>query len=607
MTEIVNLSDIDFETYKANLKNYLKNQTQFKDYDFIGSNMSVLLDLLAYNTFHNNFYNNMVISEMFLDTSQLRSSVTSHAKSLNYMPRSKRAAAASITVTLAVNDNYPFVLIPAKTLFTSPSVNGSNYKFYTLDSVAVIPENGKYVSEPISIYEGIFSEEKFFISSNKAKTYPIGNVDIDTTTLKVFITNADGVEEEYKVADSLYGLETTSKIFYLQLTTDTYEIYFGRDVFGKQPVANSIMRIEYITTNGPSANGICEFFSPSTISGYNVARILPIGIANGGAVAESNDSIKLNATKSYQIQDRAVTERDYENILKNQFPEIQSISVVGGEELNPPMFGNVYAYVDVKLLDGISENTKDKIKDYIKPRMPIGININIESPNFLYLSLNSTVSYSKNVTNKSPADIRKLVFNNVRSYSDNTLSVFGSNYYHSLLENLINETEASIISNITNTRVYAEKELQLAVRNDFTINFGVELNPITDYAYRAFASENPTIATLPTLISNTSIRPPTVSTSNFVYNGVSAYIRDNGSGILQVVRQSGNTEIVLNKNVGSVNYKTGVIRINKLIVQSYNGSGVKFYIVPMNRDFTIPKTTILSLRPEDLIITAVPK
>ena len=603
MTNNLDFSSLDFETYKQNLKTFLKTQTQFKDYDFEGSNMSVLLDILAYNTFHNNYYNNMAIAEMFIDSAQIRNSITSHAKALNYLPRSKRSASATIKVTLRVEDDSPFVVIPARTPFNAPNTNrGAAKTFYTHESTAILPVDGVYTSENINIYEGRIVTEKFFISSDKNKIYPIGNTDIDTNLLRVYVTDKNGDEVEYKLASSLHFLDSKSEVFFLQLTGDTYEIYFGRDVFGKQPETDAIMRMEYISTSGPEANGICEFMSNTTISGYRVSRVLPISAASGGANEESDASIKFSAPKAYQIQDRAVTETDYTNMLYNQFPEVQAVSVVGGEELNPPRYGNVFVYVDTKNMDGISENTKEKIKTFIKPRMPIGITVNIETPDFIYFDVNTRVTYSQKVSSKSAPDIRNIVFNTIKTFVDQNLTKFGTKVKHSQIESTINESEKSITSNVTDIRIYAERELLLNRRNDFTINFGIELAPITDYAYRAFASENPKIASLPDL-SKAASRPPTVSSSFFRYNGLDAYIRDNGTGILQVVRLSGNTELVLNKNVGSVNYNNGSIKINKLIIQNYVGSGVKFYVVPKSRDFSVPKNCVLSVRNEDLKIT----
>lgn len=597
-------SALDFANYKASLKNFMKTQTQFKDYDFEGSNLSVLIDLLAYNTFHNAFYNNMALSEMFLDSAQLRSAITSHAKSLNYLPRSKRSATGSVKVILEVTDGSPFVTIPARTFLNSPNSNGRSFKFYTQDSVTITPVNGIYESDEIPVFEGSLKTEKYFISDDMNKKYSIGSADIDTTTLKVYITNSDGDEEEYRLAESIYGINDSSKVYYLQLSNDTYEVYFGMNAFGRQPDTESVLRVEYLISSGGDANGTCEFFASSRIDGYKVARVLPVTPAHGGTSAESNESIRKNAPKSYQIQDRAVSESDYENILKNQFPEVQAISVIGGEELSPPVYGSVFVYVDSKGIDGISENLKDKIVSYIKPRMPIGISVKVDTPNFFFVEVNTTVTFDKNVTNKSKSDIRKISFDTIKEHIENNFTEFGSSFYHSKLETAINLADTATLSNVTYVRVYSERELLIGVRNDFAIDFGMELIPITDYAYRAFASENPNVASLPELNSKGDTRPPTVASSTFNYNGTIAYIRDNGAGVLQVVRNSGNREVVLNKNIGAVNYKTGAIRINKLIVQGYTGSGVKFYAVPKNRDFKVPKNTLVSIRNEDLKVNA---
>lgn len=600
MTKNLDISSLDFAAHREGLKNFLKTQSRFKDYDFEGSNMAVLLDLLSYNTFQNNFYNNMAIGEMFLDSAQLRGPITSHAKSLNYLPRSKRSASATINVTLRVEDNSPFVVIPARTPFSAPNTNrGSAKTFYTHESHTIIPKNGIYASDDIYIYEGVLVNEKFFVSTNKSYIYPIGNEDIDTTTLRMFVTDVDGNEVEYKLASSLYSLDSNSEIYFLQLSGDTYEFYFGGDIFGKHPSADSIIRIEYLVTSGEEANGICEFLSNQEIQGYKVSRIIPVTPAAGGAAVESNISIKLSAPKAFQIQDRAVNETDYSNLLYNNFPEIQSISVVGGEELIPPKFGNVFVFVDSKDMDGVSENTKDKIKTFIKPRMPLGISVNVETPNFFFFDVKTMVTYDTKKSPKSTTDIKQIVFDKVKEYVDGNLSSFGTKIHHSVLENMINNTDKAVVSNVTDVRIYAEKVVLLNKRNDFSIVYGIPLTPISDYAYRAFTSENPNVASLPDL-TNVADRPPTVASSFFTSNSLNVYIRDNGAGVLQMVRQNGNKELVINKNVGSVDYNRGIIRINNLMVQSYSGSGIKFYVVPKSRDFSIPKNSIISIRNEDL-------
>lgn len=594
------VKDTDFASYKAQLREYLSKQERFKDYNFEGSNMSILLDVLAYNTYQNSFYSSMAINERFIDSAVLENSVLSHAKSLNYVPRSTISSAAKISFRLVVNDKSPFVVIPKNTPFNA-SKGGKNFTFYTNEAITILPENGLYNSGCVDIYEGSIVTEKYFAKANKTEAYKISNKLVDTTSISVNVTDNNGLKKKYTYKDDLHGSNENARLFYVQCTDGYYEIYFGQNLFGKQPEKNSIIEIEYRVSSGSSANGVSTFTTTDKISNYTVSAITTVAKSEGGASKETINSIKFYAPRAYQVKDRAVTENDYEIILKNRFPEIQAISVVGGENLNPPQYGKVAIYVDTVGADGISENIKEKITDHIKKRVPLAIEPVVLSPEFVFLDVNSLVTYNNSV-GSTAADIRRITKNAFISYNSQKLNRFGVSLRYSDMNAFIDEKDESILSNQTKLTPFVEKYPTLGVNNTYSVNFLNALLPVSDYLIRGLKSEYPSHPSFPSPRASREDMPPAVYTSVFVQNGKSVYIRDNGIGVLQLVQNTKNTDIVIDSNVGTVNYNNGQVKINKLVPESLTGGVLKIYASPKTLDIRTPKNSILTIRAEDIRI-----
>ena len=363
------IAQLDFDTVKENLKTYLKGQAQFKDYDFAGSNMSVLLDVLAYNTYYNNFYTNMTYAEMFLDSAQLRESVISHAKELNYLPASSRSSQAIVQVELVDMVETPtFVTIPKYARVSGKPATGNKvYTFLTDESYTIIPKDGRYCVNGVRVFEGKKVEEAFRVTGIPSQKFRITNSNVDTASIAMTVRESAEIgakSEEYVMRTSILGVKSKDKVFYIQPSgEDTYEIHFGQNAFGVMPPANSIVDITYRINNEDKPNGIDRFIT-QRIGGYK-AQVTTIMPSEGGSAPEGIESIRFFAPKSIQIQDRAVTESDYEILLRNEFPEIQAVSVYGGEELNPPQYGRVVVAVDVYKAEGVSANNKAKFKSYL--------------------------------------------------------------------------------------------------------------------------------------------------------------------------------------------------------------------------------------------------
>jgi hypothetical protein len=576
------ITELDFSQVKENLKTFLQGQDRFKDYNFEGSNMNVFLDVLAYNTFHNNFYANMAINEMFLDSAQLRESVVSHAKGLNYIPRSRTGARARVNVTLNVNDSPSFVTIPSKTKFRA-QCGSKTFTFYNTSAVTIIPASGVYSYRNLEIIEGSWVNETFEVLGDSNERFIMTNGNINTGTVKVYVKqNTSSTEsDEYVQRNSIFGSAADAKVFYIQAAEDNkYEIIFGKNSFGSQPIAGNVINVEYMITNGEEANGITSFSIPESIHGYPTVVTLAVA-SEGGAERESIDSIKYYAPRSIQVQDRAVTASDYEVLLKTRYPEIQAVSVYGGEELSPPRYGRVVIAVDVKDADGVSENNKRTYATYLRERSPVSIEPIVISPEFMYLSVNSTVYFNTKTTALGEADILSKVINGIQSYSDTYLNDFKIRFKQSNLSSMIDNLDPNIISNDIEVLPIIPLNPALNLANNFDVSFGNEL--VRDQRIEPGEPY--------------STFKPAIRSSTFTYLGLSCLMVDNGSGVLRIIRLNGDSFVVVNQNIGTVDYATGRVIIRGLNISSFIGSEIELFGRTVAQTIVAPKSRILSIRP----------
>lgn len=583
------ITQLDFDQIKTNLKEYLKGQDRFKDYNFEGSNMSVLLDILSYNTFHNNFFTNMAINEMFLDSAQLRGSVISHAKVLNYVPRSKVSSRAVVNVTLTAPDNPSFITIPPKTQFVARCGN-KTYSFYTDNAYTIFPTNGSYTYFGAEIYEGTYVQEVYNVN-NSGNKFIISNLNVDTSSIRVYVRESADAEEEteYVFRATVFGTTERDKVFYVQSYDEQqYQVIFGLDNFGFQPKGGAVVRIEYRITAGEEANGITSFTPAANISGYP-ATVSLVQASFGGLEQESIESIKFFAPKSVQVQDRAITESDYEILLKSKFPEIQAVSVYGGEELNPPRYGRVVVAVDTRNGSGISQNDISRYSAYLSQRSPIGIEPIIMTPKFMYVSVGTKVYYDTRQTSASTGVITQEVLNAILEFNDNNLNDFKSTFRTSKLQSAIDAADPFILSNDLEILPIIPLNPVLNTKNVYDITFGNSL--ISDQVIRV---GDP--------INN---HKPAVVSSAFTYSGSLGFIMDNGLGTLQILIRSGNEFRYLNTDIGTVDYTTGRVNIRDLNVSSYLGSEIKLYGRTVSPTVTSPKDRILSIRREDVSIEVI--
>lgn len=583
------ITELDFFAIKEQLKDYLKTQTKFKDYDYEGSNMSVLLDVLSYNTFQNNFYTNMAINEMFLDSAQLRSSVVSHAKELNYTPRSNVSAKAIVRVTITDTTNTGLTIeIPAYSRFSSNYQNQS-FNFITQNSyVAYKTAPGKFVADNVEIFEGDvlqnFEKDGFiFFEENGAESFRcvLQNENVDISSIRVF---SDDDTEEYVYKRDIYGVQRDDLVFYVEpYFDDKYAVVFGGNIYGKQPKSDIDIKISYRVSNGAAANGASRFSANFRAA----VAVETIEAASGGSSRETLDSIKFFAPRSIQIQERAVTSRDYEILLKQKFPDIQAVSVFGGDELDPPQYGRVAVSINKSSNQQISTSFQNDVLSYLSDKTPMTIRPVFVNPEYLFAKVLVEANYTMKTTAKSRSQFEQGIRNTIKSYGDVNLNQFASTIRHSKLTAAIDNSDISIVSNTLTINPYIEYSPTFGIKQNPKFNFNAELK-------RPYSR------------TTTAVCPvdydPAIKSTVFQYQGVCVYIRDDGIGNIQIVTDTVDGVTVINPNIGAVNYDTGEVKLNSLAVDSYTGTGIKVIASTKNIDITAPKNRVFLLRDEDVEI-----
>jgi len=584
---MADLTTLDFDSIKDNLKNYLKQQTIFQDYDFEGSNMSVLLDILSYNSYLNGFYLNMIGSEMFLDSALLRDSVISHTKELNYVPRSFRSSTANVNLVIS-DSTSASVVIPRGTSFTGTAGN-KNFTFVTGENIVAQPSGtNSFVANNVIIYEGDYVSDTFVVDyANDSQRYILSNKTIDITSLLVGVLEDNGgTLRAYKKVDSLFDLNSGSEVFFIQAADNNrYEIVFGDGVIGRKPQDRAIVTIQYRACNGELPNGISLFAADGRVGTSLITNVVVNQAASGGTVSETLDSIKFNAPRAFTTQERVVTARDYKTLLTNQFTEINDVSAFGGEEFNPPRFGKVVIAVDLKTTDELPPSRTREYSSFIKQRSPLSIDPVFVKPEYTYVKVNSKVRYNINQTQLTPNDIKFIVQSAILNYNTNVLNGFNKTLRYSRLLADIDSSQISIISN--DTEVLASKTIlpTSGLTASYDVDFGVQLRD--DIANLSESHPENEISI--------------ISSSPFIFNGIECFIEDNGDGLLSIAAQEGNSHIKI-QDIGTVNYETGYIQISNFTPQSLINNRIEIFARTFDLDIKSERRTILSIRPEDITV-----
>ena len=610
-------TNLDFNDLRTQIKDYLRSSSDFSDFDFEGSNFSVLIDTLAYNTYINAFNANLVVNESFLDGATVRENVVSLARNIGYIPRSKTAAVADVTFTVPTSTSGAFISLEAG-LVCIGAADNTTYRFSVPENISATVENGVAqfgtADKPIKMYQGSFLTRQFVVNTAQDQRFILDNPNIDTTTVRVYVKgiNDTGLGREYHVVDNILNINKTSEIFLIQeVQEERYELLFGDGYFGKELENNAIITVRYIVTDGEAGNGPSLFDFQGSFVDDGGVRLIPTASVpvttiqramNGGAI-ENVSSIKYFAPRLYSAQYRAVTARDYEAIISSVYPNMESVAVVGGEELNPPKFGTVQISIKPKNGTYVSDFDKQNILSKLKQYSIAGINQNIVDLKVLYIELDSTIYYNDNQVS-SPDDLKTSVTAGLNRYSkDVDMNRFGGRFKYSKALQLIDRVDNAISSNITKVKIRRDMKVlknqfaqyELCFGNRFHVNpnglniksTGFTLAGSSDIVY---LTDAPIIGTGLDQISNA-----TEASQTFLRRPQSLNIE---KGVISIVKLDANgNRVVVAKDAGTVDYKKGEILLNTVNISSTvaDNSIIEVQAFPESNDVVGLKDLYLTL------------
>ena len=476
----IDVTALDFDDIKENLKTFLKQQDQFTDYDFTGSGMNTLLDVLAYNTHYNAVYANVLANEMFLDSADIRNSIVSHAKHVGYTPRSATSPIAKLNVV--VSDLSGSTAVAARGTTFTTTVDGVSYNYIVKDDTTITPESGVYTFSELPVYEGTLVNNKFTVDTTNAdQRFLIENPLADTTTLQVTVQNSstDSTTTTYTKSTDLADVTSTSTVYYLEGVEDEkYEVIFGDGVLGKALSTGNIVTLSYIVTSGADSNGASSFSLSGTIAGSSTATITTASNSSGGADPETPDSIRFNAPRQFASQNRAVTAKDYESRVKTIYPNANSVQVWGGEDNSTPVYGRVYISIKPKTGNVVTQSDKTDIINKLKDFNVASITPVIEDTETTFLQLNVTVRFDQKATTKTSDSIKSLVQSAITTFNNNNLQQFDQMFRHSKFIETVNKVDTAILSNITTVKLHKSFTASTSASTTYTINFSNALyNP----------------------------------------------------------------------------------------------------------------------------------
>ena len=542
----IRVTDLNFSQIKNNLKTFLRAKPEFTDYDFEGSGVSNLLDLIAYNTYQQSIYVNMVGNEMFLDSAQIRNNVVARAKMLGYTPTSARGSQATLRVTVTPTSNLTSVTIASNTLFTS-TIDGIQYKF-TTDKPYVLLQSQGYNSNTVIIKEGEPITQKFTVDTSSAQRFVLDNNNIDTTSIKVRIqtSSANTTKTTFTQATNLVDVQANSNVYFIQENEDgKYELLFGDDILGKAVDNGNIVITDYRVVNGSLTNGANNFVSPSSIGGQATFTVSVANNASIGANAESTASIKFNAPKSFQRQNRAVIKNDYARTILAEAPDIEAVSVWGGEDNDPPIYGKVYIAAKPSGGNLLSDQRKAELVTLLQSKNVVTISPTFVDATYLYVVPSITVRYDVAATTLVAGQISDKVATAVVNFETASLTLFDKKFRESeFIEDMVDADPSIKGANIT-----------YRMMKRFTPN----QNVTTSYS----------------IAFNNGISNPhaghsgAVASTSFTFQNQTCFLDDDGNGVLRIYYlDSQNQRTYLNTSAGTVDYSSGLCVIKSVIITS---------------------------------------
>ena len=571
---LVNFANLDFDQIKTSIKDYLRTNSNFTDYDFEGSNLSTIIDVLAYNTYITSYNANMVSNEVFIDSATLRENVVSLARNVGYVPKSAKAARSNVTFSVDVSTyaTKPESITLNKGIsFQTRNFRSENYNFSIPDDITATVFDDTATFENIDIYQGTLITDNFTVDAyNPNQRFILRNSKIDLSTIRVVVRSNQNssISRKYKQSDSLFNVNSESAVYWIQeIEDERYEVVFGDGVFGKKLESPNYIEISYITTSGDQGNGFDQFFFAGKLTSTRTGTTLSTGVSSiltdaesfGGTNIESIESVKKSASRIYASQNRAVTAVDYESVVPVIYPETESISVFGGEELSPPQFGKVY--ISIKPINGayLSNFIKDNIKRDLKQYSVAGIIPEIIDLKYLYIEPDVKAYYNTNLA-KSQSAVTSVVTGNVERYADSTeLNKFGARFKYSKFLKIIDDSDESITSNITN--VIMRRDLRVALNSfaEYEICFGNRFY-IKNHGHGTHGGQIG--FNIKSSGFSVSGIPGTVYLADAPYN-------DLNTGTVNLIRLNSATEaVVVKRDVGIVDYIKGEVKLNPINITS---------------------------------------
>jgi len=570
---LANFTNLDFDQVKTTLTDYIQSNSNFTDYDFQGSNLSTIIDLLAYNTYITSYNANMVTNEVFIDSATLRENIISLARNIGYVPRSKKAARAVISFTVNTTNIIPtpatLTLKAGPVAGTSGSFGNSSYIFSILEDISVPVRDGVAEFNNITIYEGTLLTSNFTFNSrdvNQKFILPNAGIDTDLISVKVKTNESSTAAASYKLQDSLFDINSSSNVYYIQEVEDErYQIFFGDGIFGKSLKDGNFIPINYIITNGDSANGVNSFTFSGRLTYIRNAETYTVtsGISlittelssSGGEVIESTDSIKKFAPRIYASQNRCLTANDYETLIPSRiYPETESISVFGGEEIIPPQYGKVFISIKPKSGDFIPNLIKENIKLKLKKYAVAGIVPEILDLKYLFLEIDSKVYYNSNLA-PSAEYISSIIQNNANKYAESSeMNKYGARFKYSKFLKIIDDSQDAVTSNITTVNMRRDLRVQINTWAEYTIGFG------NAFHIRSMNGYN---------IKSSAFRVNGIANADVYISDIPNVNKITGSLFLFTIPAINSaTPTIVKRNIGNINYVSGVITLNPINIQS---------------------------------------
>jgi len=586
----IQVSELDFDQIKNNLKNFMKGQNQFSDYDFDGSGLSVLLDVLAYNTHYNALYTNLAVNEMFLDSASKRTSVVSIAKSLGYTPSSVRSARAYVNLSVNNPNQSPSTLsLPKYTPF-STIVSNSNYTFYTTSEHTIVPINGLYTFTNLELVQGTPLSFKYTVVEGQQYIIPNQYADISTLNVRVQESSISDTFTTFTSATSLVQLASDSNVYFIkEIDGGLYEIIFGDSIISSGLTNGNIVHFDYFVSGGIIGNGARTFTynGISLIGGSPIVTTVDIGA--GGVDIETIDSIKYNAPRLYAAQNRAVTPDDYKALIYAAYNYIQSVSVWGGEDNTPPVYGKTYICVKPYNANKLTQQQKtDILTTLLTSRSVVSITPEIVDPDFLNIALDVTVYFNDRKTIKTASEISSLVINTIFDYDDSKLQRFDGVFRFSELSRLIDTAEPAIVSNITTVLMRRKVSPRYNVSAEYTLNM---INPIL----------------------SSGVAEEAVSSTGFYVIGSEEihYLEDDGLGNVRLFYNvasnsaTGSTKFIVNPTIGTIDYANGLLNIKNLNITGLADIDWEITFKPQSNDIVSAYTQIAEIARDHLTVVAI--